>query len=136
MPLDATAQSTGFSKSRIWTGRILSGLLTLLLAFDSITKLIQEPHTLAAAAQMGIGAAAILQIGAILAFCLVISLIPRTALIGTILLTGYLGGATATNLVMKQSFALCMFPVVVGALLWLGLYLRDARVPSIWVADR
>ena len=133
-PDHLTAPATHLSKSRIWTGRILSGILVVLLAFDAVTKLIREPHVMAAATQMGLTVSAIVEIGAILSCCLVIYLIPRTALIGAILLTGYLGGATATNLILGHSFIECMFPVIVGVLVWLGLYFRDGRVASIWTA--
>jgi hypothetical protein len=119
------------SKGALWTGRIITGLVVLFLAFDAITKLIREPHTIAAAAQMGIKGDMIVTIGAILACCLVVYLIPRASLVGAVLLTGYLGGATATNLILGQSFLLCMFPVVFGILVWLGLFLRDERVGAL-----
>ena len=54
-------------------------------------------------------------------------------IVGATLLTGYLGGATAANLVFGQPVQMCLFPVVIGALLWLGLYLRDERVAGMWV---
>jgi uncharacterized membrane protein (UPF0182 family) len=120
------------SSSRVWTGRILSSLLVVLLAFDSITKLIREPHTVAAASQMGISESIIVQIGVILALCLCVYLVPRLSIVGAVLLTGYLGGATATNLIVGQSFIMCLFPVIVGALIWLGLFLRDDRVRGIF----
>ena len=120
------------SKGALWTGRIITALVVLFLAFDAITKLIREPHTIAAAAQMGIKGDTIVVIGAILACCLVVYLIPRAALIGAVLLTGYLGGATATNLVLGQSVVLCLFPVAFGVLVWLGLFLRDDRVRALY----
>lgn len=131
-PVSFTAAPVQFPKSRILTGRIISALLVIALAFDAVTKLIEEPHTMAAAIQMGLTTSMILAIGLILSFCLVVYLIPRLALVGAVLLTGYLGGATATNLVLGHSFLECMFPVVFGALVWLGLYLRDGRVGSLF----
>ncbi len=119
------------SKGALWTGRIITGIVVLFLAFDSITKLIREPHTIAAAAQMGLKGDTIVQIGAILAVCLVVYLIPRFSLLGAVLLTGYLGGATATNMVLGQSLLLCLFPVVFGVFVWLGLFLRDERVGAL-----
>jgi uncharacterized membrane protein (UPF0182 family) len=119
------------SKAALWTGRVITGLVVLLLTFDSVTKLIREPHTIAAAAQMGIKADMIVTIGAILALCLIVYLIPRASLVGAVLLTGYLGGATATNMILGQSLMLCVFPVVCGVLVWLGLFLRDDRVRAL-----
>ena len=119
------------SKGALWTGRIITGIVVLFLAFDSITKLIREPHTIAAAAQMGLKGDTIVQIGAILAVCLVVYLIPRFSLLGAVLLTGYLGGATATNMVLGQSLLLCLVPVVFGVFVWLGLFLRDERVGAL-----
>jgi len=125
----------GNSKAALWTGRVITAIVVLFLAFDSITKLIREPHTIAAAAQMGIKPDMIVTIGAILACCLVIYLIPRFSLLGAVLLTGYLGGATATNLILGQSLLLCLFPVVFGVFVWLGLFLRDGRV-QLLIAPR
>ncbi len=119
------------SKGALWTGRIITAVVVLFLAFDAITKLIREPHTVAAAAQMGIKGDTLVTIGAILACCLVVYLIPRASLFGAVLLTGYLGGATATNLILGQSFMLCLFPVIFGVFVWLGLYLRDERVGAL-----
>jgi hypothetical protein len=119
------------SKGALWTGRIITGIVVLFLAFDAITKLIREPHTMAAAAQMGIKGDMMVTIGAILACCLIVYLIPRASLFGAVLLTGYLGGATATNMILGQSFVLCIFPVVFGIFVWLGLFLRDGRVRTL-----
>jgi hypothetical protein len=130
---DRFAESfTGFSKSRIWTGRIISTLVVLFLALDAITKLIREPHVMEATKQMGLAPATVVTVGAILSVCLAIHLVPRLAVVGAVLLTGYLGGAAATNMVVGHPFFECMFPVIFGALVWLGLYLRDARVQALW----
>jgi positive regulator of sigma E activity len=80
---------------------------------------------------MGIKAGTIVEIGAILSACLVVYLIPRLALVGAVLLTGYLGGATASNVIVGHPFFECIFPVIFGALIWVSLYLRDERVRAI-----
>ncbi len=131
-PVSFADSSTRIPKSRIWTGRVISTLVVLFLAFDAITKLIREPHVMAAATQMGLPPAMITTIGAILSVCLAIHLVPRLAVVGAVLMTGYLGGAAATNMVVGHPFFECMFPVIFGALVWLGLYLRDGRVQSLW----
>jgi hypothetical protein len=131
-PVRFAASPVLLSKPKVWAGRILSGVLVLFLAFDSITKLIQEPHVIAISAQMGIKANTIVEVGAILFACLVVYLIPRLSLVGAVLLTGYLGGATATNLIVGHPFFECVFPVIFGALIWLSLYLRDDRVRALF----
>jgi hypothetical protein len=131
-PVSFVAPSVQLPKSRVLAGRVISALVVVLLAFDAITKLIEEPHTMAAAAQMGLTTPMITAIGLTLSFCLVVYLIPRMEIVGAVLITGYLGGATATNLVLGQPVLVCLFPVVIGALLWLGLYLRDGRVTGVW----
>jgi hypothetical protein len=131
-PVSFTAVPVQLPKSRILAGRIISALMIVFLAFDAITKLVEEPHTMAAAAQMGLTTPMITAIGLILSFCLIIYLTPRMEIVGAVLITGYLGGATATNLVLGQTVLMCLFPVVMGALLWLGLYLRDGRVGGLF----
>jgi uncharacterized RDD family membrane protein YckC len=112
----------------MWTGRIITTLVALFLTFDGVTKVMQEPHTMQAAAQMGFTPGMIVGIGACLLVCLVIHLIPRTAPIGAILLTGYLGGAVVTNVHAGYSMMLCLFPAAFGVLVWAGLFLRDPRL--------
>ena len=112
----------------MWTGRIITVLVGLFLTFDAVTKIMQEPHTVQAAAQLGFPAAMISGIGMCLAVCLVIYLIPRTAPIGAILLTGYLGGAVVTNVHAGLSVGMWLFPAAFGVLVWAGLVLRQPRL--------
>jgi hypothetical protein len=121
-------ESAALSKGRVWTGRIISWFVALALTFDAVTKIMQESHTVQAAAQLGFPAGMISGIGACLAVCLVIYLIPRTAPIGAILLTGYLGGAVVTNVHAGLSVVMWLFPVAFGVLVWAGLVLRDPRL--------
>lgn len=116
-------------RAALRTGWALSGIAMLLLAFDSITKIIAIPAVVQGSAQAGWSADLIPVIGWIAAVCLVLYLIPRTAPLGAVLWTGYLGGAVATNLRLHMPlFTYVLPPIYVAVFIWGGLYLRDARV--------
>lgn len=122
-----------------WVGRVLSGLAILFLSLDAVMKLISHPEVLKSAPALGFAPESMFAIGAILAVCVVLYAIPRTAPIGAVLLTGYLGGAVVTHLRVASSalFSHTLFPVYFGVVIWLGLYLRDARVRALVLsADR
>lgn len=121
------------SRKAIWTGRILSGLAVLFLAFDAAMKLFRVPAAVEGTTQLGYPAGTLLGIGLLQVVCLVIYLVPRTAIIGAVLWTGYLGGAIATHVrVGSPLFTHILFPVYVAALLWGGLWLRDRRVDALF----
>ncbi|HUI64300.1 MAG TPA: DoxX family protein [Bacteroidota bacterium] len=130
--MDTSGKIRGTSKWIIWTGRLLSGLALLFMLFDSLTKVIKEPHVVQGTAQLGYPEALIPTIGFILLGCLILYAIPRTAILGAILLTGFLGGAVATNVRIENPlFSHTLFPVYVGILVWGGLYLRSDRLRSL-----
>jgi len=116
------------SKARLWTGRIISSLVVLSLLFDGITKVVKERHVLQAAAELGYSADAIAAIGTLLLACTLVYVIPRTAVLGAVLLTGYLGGAVETNVHAGHPLFECIFPVIFGILVWAGLFLREPRL--------
>ena len=120
--------SASLSTGRVRAGRAITTLVVLFLTFDGVTKVMQESHTVQAAAQMGFSASMITGIGACLLTCLVIYLIPRTAALGAILLTGYLGGAVVTNVHAGLPVLMWLFPAAFGVLVWAGLVLRDPRL--------
>jgi hypothetical protein len=123
------------SRSMIWTGRVLSGLAAAFLAFDATMKLARLPEALKALGELGYSPNVLLPLGILQLVCLVIYLVPRTAVLGAILWTGYLGGAIATHVrVGNPLFSHMLFPVYVAVFLWGGLFLRDARVKKL-VAD-
>lgn len=120
------------SKNSLWAGRILSGLAVLFLLFDSVIKLLVIPAVVESFAQMGYPPHLAIWIGLIELVCLVVYLIPRTSILGAILLTGYLGGAIATHVrIGSPLFSHILFPIYIAALIWGGLYLRDARVRTL-----
>ena len=120
-----------------WTGRTLSGIAVVFLAFDAAIKVLRLSFAVQATAQLGYPARLVAPIGIIEAVCLVLYLLPRTSVVGAVLWTGYLGGALASHLRLGDPLlADVLFPVYVAALLWGGLWLRDARVRSVVGAGR
>ena len=114
------------------TGYAITALVTLFLVFDSVTKLLRLPVVVEATVQMGFPASTVPIIGATLLACLALYLVPRTAVLGAVLLTGYLGGAVCAQLRIEAPlFSTLLFPVYVGVLVWLGLYLRSAALRAL-----
>ncbi|MBS2030260.1 MAG: DoxX family protein [Deltaproteobacteria bacterium] len=125
------------SRAARWTGRVLTGIATAALTFDAVAKLLMLPQVVEGTTQVGYPVSAIFGIGVALAICVLIHLIPRTSILGAVLLTGYLGGAVATNVRISAPLAThVLAPVYVAAVIWLGLYLRDARARALLSAVR
>jgi hypothetical protein len=123
------AGPVAFSPARIWTGRILSGLVSAFFLFDSALKVLELIPASASTQQLGYPLGTLFAIGVIELICIVTYLIPRLSLVGAVLLTGYLGGAIATHVrVESPLFSHTLFPIYVALLVWGGLYLRDRRV--------
>ncbi len=119
------------SKSALWTGRGLSGLVVLFLALDGVMKLAKPAPILEASAKLGIGGGTITGLGLLLLACTALYAFRSTALLGAVLLTGYLGGAVATHVVTHGPVFSLFFPVILGALAWVGLALRDGRLRTL-----
>jgi hypothetical protein len=105
-------------------GAVVTGLVGLFLAFDGITKTIRVTPVMEACQKMGIGSDMVVGIGILLLACTALYLTPKTAILGAILLTGYLGGATATHLIAKSGIFPITFAIGFGVLVWAGLILR------------
>lgn len=117
---------------RIWTGRILSGLVVAFLLMDLSMKLLQVAPAVETTRELGYPASVVFPLGVLQLALLALYLVPRTAPLGAVLWTGYLGGAIATHVrVQNPLFSHVLFPVYVGAFLWIGLYLRDRRVADL-----
>jgi hypothetical protein len=116
------------SKAALWTGWVLSALPALFLLFDGAMKLVKPAFVVEATVQLGYTESVIMPLGIVLLACTVLYLIPGTAALGAILLTGYLGGAVATHVRAGDGPFEILFPVVFGALLWGGLALREERL--------
>jgi hypothetical protein len=121
------------SKKALWTGRVLTGFATLFLLFDGVIKFFLTPEMAAANADLGWPLEAVRALGVVELACLALYLIPRTAPIGALLWTGYLGGAIATHLrIANPWFSHTLFPIYVAVFIWGGLYLRDRRVRALF----
>ena len=132
--MESGAAGAANSNGAIWTGRILSTLVVLLLVFDAILKFIQPapPAVVEAFDHLGLPLHLSLVLATVLSICSLLYAIPRTCVLGAILLTGYLGGAVATHLRAGDPiFSRVLFPAYIGVLLWLGLYLREARLRTL-----
>jgi len=130
--MQAISQTASASKSKLWTGRILSALTVVFLLFDGVMKLIKSPEVVKGTVELGYPESTIVGIGIVLLVCTALYVIPRTSILGAVLLTGYLGGAVASNVrVGNPLFSHVLFPVYFAALMWGALYLRDVRVRSL-----
>jgi hypothetical protein len=119
------------SSGRIWAGRVLTFLPALFLLVDGIMKLIRPAAVVDATVQLGYPQNVILPIGIVLTASTILYLIPRTSVLGAILLTGYLGGAVATHVRVGAGVGPIVLPIIVGSMLWGGLYFRDHRVRAV-----
>ena len=119
------------SKSALWTGHVMSALPALFLLWDGVMKLVKPDFVVRPTVELGYSESVILPLGVVLLLSTILYLIPRTAGLGAILLTGYLGGAVATHVRAGHGPFEIFFPVVFGALLWGGLVLRDERWRSL-----
>jgi hypothetical protein len=119
------------SKAMVWTGRVLSTLAVLFFLMDGIMKLVKPPIVVKSTVELGYPESTILPIGIVLVVCTVLYVIPRTAVLGAILLTGYLGGAVATHVRVGAGAFPIVFPIIFGGLVWGGLFLRDGRVRAL-----
>jgi hypothetical protein len=129
--MQSETQTTPVSKKALWAGRIISALPILFLLIDGIMKLFKPALVVEATVQLGYPETIIIPLGIVLTACTVLYLIPRTAVLGAILLTGYLGGAVATHVRLSQGIFPATFPVIMGVLVWGGLWLRDNSVRSL-----
>lgn len=109
-------------------GRSISALCVLFLLFDGAAKVLQIEPVVKANIRLGYTAGAVPGVGILLLCCTLVYAVPRTSVLGAVLLTGFLGGATATLVRVGDPF---MFPVVVGILLWVGLFLRNDRLTAL-----
>lgn len=127
--MNAAAPPFTITKGALRTGWFLSGLVGLFLMFDGAARIAGIPPYVEGTIRFGYALSLAQPIGLVLAVSTVAMLIPRTAVLGCILVTGYLGGAVATHVrVQDPSF---LFPVAVGVLAWLGLYLREPRLRAL-----
>lgn len=119
------------SNKTLWASRVLSGLPSLFLLLDGIAKLFKPTPVVEATVKLGYPEHLIIPLGITLTLCTIIYAIPRTVMLGAILLTGYLGGAVATHVRAGGGWFPILFPVILGTLIWGGLYLRELRLQAL-----
>jgi hypothetical protein len=110
------------------TGWVITGVVVAMLTFSAVMKLAQPPDILKEFVRLGYAEKAALTIGLVEIGCALVYLFPRTAVLGAILLTGYLGGATATHVRIDDPF---IPPIIGGVLVWLGIFLREPRLRAV-----
>ena len=126
------ARSPRLATATRWSGRILTAIPIAFLLFDGAIKLAGVKAVVEGMPQLGWPASLAAPLGMILLTCVVLYAVPQTAVLGAILLTGYLGGAVATHVrVGNPLYSHILFPTYVGAMIWGGLFLRDARVRAL-----
>jgi DoxX-like protein len=129
--MQAISHAPTVSSTKLWIGRIMSFLPALFLILDAVMKFVKPAFVVEANIQLGYGENVIVPLAAVLLVSTILYLIPRTAVLGAILLTGYLGGAVATHVRVGGGAFPIVFAIVFGVLLWGGLYLRDPRVSAL-----
>ena len=130
------AQSAKSSKAMWWTGAVLSVLPALFLLFDGAMKLVKPAFVVEGTLQYGYAESVLVPLGIVLIASTLLYLLPRTAIVGGILLTGYLGGAVATHVQAGEGWFSILFPVFFGVLLWTGLALRNAALRRLIIGGR
>lgn len=127
----ATSQPAAAVKLSVWAGRALSAFAIVFLAFDTVIKVLNLPPAVEATTQLGYPAELVATIGLIQLVCLAAYTLPRTTVLGAVLLTGYLGGALATQLRVEAPLFSLVFPLLIGALVWGGLLLRNKELRDL-----
>jgi hypothetical protein len=119
------------SKKVLWTGRTLSALPILFLLMDGIMKLFKPAIVVETTMKLGYQETVIVPLGIVLLTCTVLYAIPRSSVLGAVLLTGYLGGAVATHVRAGEGLFPISFPIILGILIWGGLWLRSYRLRAL-----
>lgn len=126
--VDGTSEPAG----RLWIARVLTAVSVLFLVFDGVTKIMNVDAVKAAMVELGYPNGVARGLGVLILLCVAVYLVPRTAVLGAILLTGFLGGAVASQVrIGHPLFGYTLFPVYIALMLWGGLYLRDSRLRAL-----
>ena len=126
--MQPVTQTSPVSKKALWAGYIMSALPVLMLLFSAVMKLVNPPPVAEGFKHLGLPESFALGLGVLELGCTLVYIIPRTAVLGAILLTGYLGGAVLAHLRVGDAY---FGPVIFGVLVWGGLFLRDPRLRAL-----
>jgi hypothetical protein len=129
--MQSDPQTAPVSKTRVWAGRVISALPALFLLVDGAMKLVKPAPVVEATVRLGYPESVIVGLGIVLLACTILYLIRRTSILGAILVTGYLGGAVATHVRVAEGLFPITFPIIMGLLIWGGLWLRDERLRAL-----
>ena len=129
--INTNAKINENSNKTLWAGYILTAIPVLFLLTDGIMKLFKPALVVNGTVELGYNESVIVPLGIVLTASTVLYIIPRTAVLGAILLTGYLGGAVATHVRVGEGLFPVSFPIIFGVLLWGGLYLRNNRLRTL-----
>lgn len=127
--MPSSTQTAPASTTMLWVGRVISAMMIVFMLFDAGIKILKLPAAVEGTLRLGYPVSTVQPIGVIALVCVLLYAIPRTSVLGAILLTGYLGGATATQVRVQDAWYI--LPPVLGALIWAGLYLRDERLRTL-----
>jgi hypothetical protein len=126
--MESDVQASAGSKKLLWVGWVLSALPALALVASGVGKLMKPEAVVAEFTRLGWPGSPIAPLGIVEITCALVYAIPQTAVLGAVLLTGYLGGAIATHVRIEEGF---VPPLMMGVLIWLGIYLRDSRLRAL-----
>ena len=129
--MEAASESASVSKAGLWAGRTISGLVVFFMIFDGLTKVLKTRQVVEATVRIGFPESTIVGIGIAVLVWTALYVIPRTSVLGAILLTAHLGGAVAANVRAGSPVFNTSFPIVFGVLVWLGLFLREYRLRAL-----
>src|SRR3954465_15489175 len=129
MAVSGTSEAPAGSKKMLWTGRVLSALPALAMAMSAVMKFSGSPQVVEGMAKFGYKPTQMVPVGILELSCVIIYLVPQTAVVGAILMAAYLGGATAT--VYRVGDPTFFIPALLGVVAWLGLYLREPRLRAL-----
>jgi hypothetical protein len=129
--MQSWTQTALVPKKRVWAGRMMSAIPVLFLLIDGVAKLIKPAPVVEATVRLGYPESVITGLGTLLLVRTVVDVVPRTSILGAIMLTGYLGGATAIHVRIGDPLFPIVFPSIVGVLIWGGLFLCDERLRAL-----
>ena len=129
------SEAAPISNAQRWTGRILSGLFVLFMLWDAFGKITLNAMVVEYAAKMGMGPSVLVAVGSLCLACTIVYVIPRTSVLGAVLLTGYLGGAMATNMNAHMGWFPVFFAGMFAVIQWVGLILRRPYIVR-WFFDK
>ena len=129
--MQTATQALPNSRTTLWAGRIISALVVAFLIFDGVIKVLKLGPAIEATVQLGYPESLIIGIGIMELACLALYVFPRTNVLGAILLTGHLGGAIASQVRIDAPTFNIVFAIMIGVLMWGGIYLRDEQLRAL-----